>query len=75
MWDVKLGVAMALHDMITLLHYDPQGLEVEDGYHDTNYHQHIRNLTYLDTNYHQHIRNLTLTQEVIDDFDSGYEGY
>jgi len=31
MWDIKLATAMALHDMITLLHYDPAGLEVEDG--------------------------------------------
>jgi len=31
MWDVKLATAMALYNMITMLHYDPVGLEVEDG--------------------------------------------
>ncbi|GAB5354678.1 hypothetical protein AAMO2058_000139600 [Amorphochlora amoebiformis] len=31
MWDVKLATAMALYNMITMLHYDPSGLEVEDA--------------------------------------------
>eukprot|EP00466_Bigelowiella_natans_P009986 jgi/Bigna1/80020/fgenesh1_pg.67_\ len=31
MWDVKLATAMSLYNMITLLHYDPAGQEVEDG--------------------------------------------